>query len=156
MIRSGCLVWVICDNFCAMDKGRVMKGPSLVHRSASLAGQAIRTRIPFLNFLTLGGVFLSRPVLHITQPAERRRVEVYSGFPLPISLRPFLLADTEQCVQCVSVVLLLVRLRTFVHIGSFLSLASIIVSRYLLQHLPLPIISRHRLPKTLLPRYFVL
>ena len=100
-------------------------------------------------------VFLSRPVLHITQPAERRRVEVYSGFPLlPISLRPFLLAG--QCVQCVSVVLLLVRLRTFVHIGSFLSLASIIVSRYLLQHLPLPIISRHRLPKTLLPRYFVL
>ena len=53
-----------------------------------------------------GGCVLSRPVLHITQPAERRRVEVYSGFPLlPISLRPFLLAG--QCVQCVSVVLLL-------------------------------------------------
>ena len=155
MIRSGCLVWVICDNLCAMDKGRVMKGPSLVHRSASLAGQAIRTRIPFLNFLTLGCVLVQTCSAYNSTSRETPSGSVL-WFSVAAHLSSSLSARRAVCPVCVCCLTPLVRLRTFVHIGSFLSLASIVLSRYLLQHLPLPIISRHRLPKTLLPRYFVL
>ena len=77
-------------------------------------------------------------------------------FSVAAHLSSSLSARRAVCPVCVCCLTPLVRLRTFVHIGSFLSLASIVLSRYLLQHLPLPIISRHRLPKTLLPRCFVL
>lgn len=129
----------------------MMTGPSLVHRSARLAGvkRSDSDPIPRLPDAGPNELFLSRPHLHITHPAERRRRGVYSGFPLPISSSfpsSWSPSSVPVCVCCLTLIVHLVL--------SSISSASIVVSRYLLQHLPLPIISRHRLPKTLLPRYF--